>query len=281
MALDEARLATAIFNTLTADQRAGFSNPLSATQQDMIRAWCDAIAGRVVAEVQPELGDGGGGTLIHNELTGRDAPDCHPIGAITGLLDALEAKSNTGHGHTIGAVDGLQLALDARVPATRQVFSGAGLVGGGSLGSDLTLSVGAGPGLVVEGDAVAVDFGPGPAQAAAGDHSHAQLARGVGTYKYNGASGWELLAGSGVLPAFAGQSGVGACQIKLTEPVGAAVENVVVEIAAPAGGAPPELERYDADYVVTAADTIEVYLADRASGTPLNVTLFQIRIYEA
>ncbi len=281
MALDEARLATAIFNTLTADQRAGFSDPLSEAQQDMIRAWCDAIAGRVVAEVQPELGEGGGGTLIHNELTGRDEPDCHPIDAITGLLDALGAKSDTGHGHAIGAVDGLQLALDARVPVARQVFSGAGLIGGGTLEADLTLSVGAGPGLVVDGDAVAVDFGTGPSQAAAGDHSHPLLARGVGTYEYDGASGWDLVAGSGVLPAYAVQSGVGACQIKLTEPVGAAVANVVVEVAAPAGGAPPELELYDADYVVTAPDTVEVYLTDRASGAQLNVSFFQIRIYEA
>lgn len=33
---------------------------------------------------------GGGGVTVHNLLTGRDAEDAHPIGAITGLQDALD-----------------------------------------------------------------------------------------------------------------------------------------------------------------------------------------------
>jgi hypothetical protein len=36
-----------------------------------------------------------GGTTIHNELTGRDASDAHPISAITGLAGALDAKLET------------------------------------------------------------------------------------------------------------------------------------------------------------------------------------------
>lgn len=50
MALDATRLGTAIYNALTADGRNGFSSPLSATQQDMLRAWCDSIASAVVTE---------------------------------------------------------------------------------------------------------------------------------------------------------------------------------------------------------------------------------------
>jgi hypothetical protein len=38
-------------------------------------------------------GGGGGGTTIHNELTGRDADDAHPISAITGLEDELDART--------------------------------------------------------------------------------------------------------------------------------------------------------------------------------------------
>jgi hypothetical protein len=41
------------------------------------------------------VGGGGGGTTIHNELTGRDADDAHPISAITGLEDELDAKLET------------------------------------------------------------------------------------------------------------------------------------------------------------------------------------------
>lgn len=51
MALSSSRLSTAIYNALTGDGRNGFSSPLSATQQDMLRAWCDAIASSVVSEI--------------------------------------------------------------------------------------------------------------------------------------------------------------------------------------------------------------------------------------
>ena len=39
--------------------------------------------------------DGGGGVTVHNLLTGRDATDSHPMGAITGLTAALAAKADT------------------------------------------------------------------------------------------------------------------------------------------------------------------------------------------
>ena len=38
------------------------------------------------------VGGGGGGTTVHNELTGRDADDAHPISAITGLEDELDNR---------------------------------------------------------------------------------------------------------------------------------------------------------------------------------------------
>ena len=40
----------------------------------------------------------GGGD--HADLTGRDAADQHPVGAVTGLQTALDGKSSTGHDHT-------------------------------------------------------------------------------------------------------------------------------------------------------------------------------------
>lgn len=43
-----------------------------------------------------DLGTGGGGTTVHNQLTGRDTADAHPIAAITGLQDALDALEGSG-----------------------------------------------------------------------------------------------------------------------------------------------------------------------------------------
>lgn len=39
-------------------------------------------------------GGGGGGTSVHGDLTGRSVADQHPIGAITGLQAALDAKAD-------------------------------------------------------------------------------------------------------------------------------------------------------------------------------------------
>ena len=41
-----------------------------------------------------------GGASIHNDLTGRDAADAHPISAITGLASGLEEKANLSGGNT-------------------------------------------------------------------------------------------------------------------------------------------------------------------------------------
>jgi hypothetical protein len=38
--------------------------------------------------------NGGSGTVVHNDLTDRDADSCHPISAITGLQSELNSKAN-------------------------------------------------------------------------------------------------------------------------------------------------------------------------------------------
>ena len=70
----------------------------------------------VVEQVEINVSDpafpgGGGGTTVHNETTGRDAANAHPIGAITGLQGALDGKAAIVHGHVIGDVAGLSSAL--------------------------------------------------------------------------------------------------------------------------------------------------------------------------
>lgn len=54
-------------------------------------------------------GGGGGGTGDHTELTNRDAPNQHPISAVTGLEDALDGKQPAG--------DYLTEETDPTVPA--------------------------------------------------------------------------------------------------------------------------------------------------------------------
>jgi len=82
------------------------------------------------------------------------------------------------------------------VQATRQVISGNGLTGGGDLSADRTLAVGAGDGITVNADDVAVAFGVVGemaaagvtsanaagvlAKAARGDHAHAHGAQALG-----------------------------------------------------------------------------------------------------
>jgi hypothetical protein len=82
------------------------------------------------------------------------------------------------------------------VPAARLITSGAGLTGGGTLAADRTLAVGAGSGITVNADDVAVTFGLVGEMAAAGvstanvvggtaksapiDHAHAHGAQVIG-----------------------------------------------------------------------------------------------------
>ena len=55
-------------------------------------------------------GSGGGGVTVHNSLTGRDATDSHPIGAVTGLQGALDGKVSTSD----------QRLSDARTPTAHK-----------------------------------------------------------------------------------------------------------------------------------------------------------------
>ena len=42
-----------------------------------------------------------GGSTVHNDLSGRDSSDCHPLASISGLVSSLSAKANSAD---LGAV---------------------------------------------------------------------------------------------------------------------------------------------------------------------------------
>jgi hypothetical protein len=54
-------------------------------------------------------------------------------------------------------ISGLDTALAGKVPTTRSVIAGNGLAGGGTLASDVTVNVGAGTGITVNADDIAVN----------------------------------------------------------------------------------------------------------------------------
>lgn len=73
-------------------------------------------------------------------------------------------------------VVGLTADLASKVPNTRQVISGAGLTGGGDLSADRTLDVGAGTGITVNANDVALDT----ASTLNTDHASVTLTAGTG-----------------------------------------------------------------------------------------------------
>ncbi|RWE77331.1 MAG: DUF2793 domain-containing protein [Mesorhizobium sp.] len=74
------------------------------------------------------------------------------------MMLCLTDGTASGNQATVGSAwSVIQTNLDGAVINTRQVISGGGLTGGGDLSADRTLAVGAGTGIVVNADDVAVD----------------------------------------------------------------------------------------------------------------------------
>ena len=75
----------------------------------------------------------------------------------TADVSITAAVQDDSHAHIISNVDGLQTALDGKVPTTRTITAGNGLTGGGDLTANRTFNVGAGSGITVNADDVAID----------------------------------------------------------------------------------------------------------------------------
>lgn len=131
-------------------------------------------------------------TRAHSALTGITANDHHNqshVLATTSGLGADHTVSGLTAGYVLRASGGTTAAFaaiqDADLPATivrtsRQINSGAGLTGGGNLGADLTLNVGAGTLITVGADDVGITAGS----------AYQYIGTGSGT-----AAAWQNLSG--------------------------------------------------------------------------------------
>ena len=108
-------------------------------------------------------GGGGGGATTHGELSGRDAAESHPIGAITGLQAALDGKEATGAAATavaahVGDADPHpEYTTTAEAAAAAPVQSVAGRTGAVTIAAaDITDSTATGRSILAAADAAAV-----------------------------------------------------------------------------------------------------------------------------
>lgn len=99
---------------LYAKVRMVFDPPTSTAQMQALKEAASELEFRIeVASDKPydDLVIGGsgtsgsGGTMDHNELINRDAPDQHPIAAITDLKENLDDKISTRDRMTIAEID--------------------------------------------------------------------------------------------------------------------------------------------------------------------------------
>jgi hypothetical protein len=89
------------------------------------------------------------GVIVNADINASAAIDA------TKIADGTVTSTEFQYINTLSS--NAQTQLDAKVASTRQVISGSGLTGGGDLSADRTLVVGAGTGITVNADDVAVD----------------------------------------------------------------------------------------------------------------------------
>jgi hypothetical protein len=172
-------------------------------------------------------------TLIGTELVELVQAGANVRSTVASLLALVGVISDHGLLGGLNDDDHLQYHTDGRgdaryPPLARQIISGAGLTGGGDLTADRTLAVGAGAGISVAADAVAVDINSltvlGGAVDGANDFlvifdaSVAALRKVSPNNAVSGASG--TVPSSRVVTAGLGLSGGGALSADITIDVG-------------------------------------------------------------
>ena len=87
---------------------------------------------------------------LTGDVTGSATFDGTANASITAVVQ------DDSHSHVISNVDGLQTALDGKTATTRTLTAGNGLTGGGDLSANRTFTVGAGTGVTVNADDIAI-----------------------------------------------------------------------------------------------------------------------------
>lgn len=117
------------------------------------------LAGVNTTGNQDTTGNAATATALENARTIQVSGDVTGSASFDGTanINITTTVQDDSHAHVISNVDGLQTALDAKVPTSRIITAGNGLTGGGDLSSNRTLAVGAGTGINVNADDIAID----------------------------------------------------------------------------------------------------------------------------
>lgn len=116
---------------LTTVTPVGSGNGTTILRGPGVPDWSEAEDGQVVVLVdgEPAWGDGGsGGVSSWNDLTDKPSTFTPATHTHPDLSAAIDAKANTGHGHTVADVTGLQASLDAKA-ATSHTHTVANVTG--------------------------------------------------------------------------------------------------------------------------------------------------------
>ena len=92
-----------------------------------------------------------GGSTVHNDLSGRDTSDCHPLASISGLVSSLSAKANSAD---LGAVATSNDYNDLDNKPTFKTINGETITGTGNI----EISGGGGGGFQTLTDSAAVTW---------------------------------------------------------------------------------------------------------------------------
>lgn len=135
-------------NTVTQTQIANgavVGSKIAAGAVDNVNIAAGAISGGV------------GGVIADGTISTVDIGDSQITSAKIADGTIVDADISASAAIATSKIAGLDTALTGKVPTSRQVIAGNGLAGGGALTADVTVNVGAGTGITVNADDIAVN----------------------------------------------------------------------------------------------------------------------------
>jgi len=144
---DIATTASPTFDTVTADLTGDVTGDVTGN-----------VTGNVTGDI---TGNADTATTLETARNIQLTGDVTGTASFNGSADAVitAVVQDDSHSHVISNVDGLQTSLDSKTPTSRTLTAGNGLTGGGDLTANRTFTVGAGSGITVNANDVAIDSG--------------------------------------------------------------------------------------------------------------------------